>query len=70
MAVEVREVPDVVAWVVPIRMRAAGFLLVCRRCCCRRCVQLLRAAGHTSAVNLYGGLEAWAREVDPAFPLY
>ena len=27
MAVEVREVPDVVAWVVPMGMRAAGFFV-------------------------------------------
>jgi sulfur-carrier protein adenylyltransferase/sulfurtransferase len=31
--------------------------------------RLLREAGHPRARNLEGGLQAWAREVDPRFPV-
>jgi rhodanese-related sulfurtransferase len=30
----------------------------------------LRAQGLSQAVNLAGGIDAWAREVDPATPTY
>jgi hypothetical protein len=36
---------------------------------CAHPLQLLRAAG-VDAVNVAGGLTAWARDVDPAFPRY
>ena len=33
-------------------------------------VQLLRRAGFTNVVNVAGGIEAWANEIDPAMPKY
>ena len=33
-------------------------------------VDYLRQAGLTNAVNLHGGIDAWAREVDPQMALY
>ncbi len=35
-----------------------------------RAVELLRDAGFDHAVNLRGGILAWAREVDPSLPMY
>lgn len=35
-----------------------------------RATQLLRAQGWANAVNVAGGIDAWAREVDPALPRY
>ena len=44
--------------------------VVCRRGnSSQRAVVALREAGFL-AVDLVGGLEAWAREVDPSFPIY
>lgn len=33
-------------------------------------VNLLRNAGVETALDIVGGLESWAREVDPQFPAY
>jgi adenylyltransferase/sulfurtransferase len=33
-------------------------------------VQLLREHGFSRATNLAGGINAWAREIDPALPQY
>eukprot|EP00884_Botryococcus_braunii_P020045 jgi/Botrbrau1/6724/Bobra.0324s0015.1 len=45
--------------------------VVCRRGNdSQRAVHLLRQTGFEGAVDLVGGLQAWAREVDPRFPLY
>lgn len=33
-------------------------------------VDYLRQAGMTNAVNLQGGIDAWAREIDPAMAVY
>jgi adenylyltransferase/sulfurtransferase len=45
--------------------------VVCRRGNdSQRAVAALREAGLAHAVDVVGGVEAWAREVDPGFPLY
>ena len=30
----------------------------------------LQAQGFTQTINLHGGIDSWAREVDPSLPLY
>jgi sulfur-carrier protein adenylyltransferase/sulfurtransferase len=35
-----------------------------------RAVQFLRQAGFSSAKNLTGGIDKWAREIDPGMPRY
>ncbi len=35
-----------------------------------KAVKLLKAAGYKNAINLKGGILAWAKEVDPVVPLY
>lgn len=45
--------------------------MVCRRGNdSQRAVQLLKTMGFTSAKDIIGGLESWARDVDPNFPTY
>ena len=45
--------------------------VVCRRGNdSQRAVAALRAAGVAHAVDVVGGMEAWAAEVDPGFPTY
>jgi adenylyltransferase/sulfurtransferase len=45
--------------------------VVCRRGNdSQRAVAALRAAGVVHAVDVVGGMEAWAAEVDPGFPTY
>ncbi|PSR85309.1 Molybdopterin-synthase [Actinidia chinensis var. chinensis] len=45
--------------------------VVCRRGNdSQRAVQLLHNMGFTSAKDIIGGLESWARDVDPNFPTY
>ncbi|XP_057485015.1 adenylyltransferase and sulfurtransferase MOCS3-like [Actinidia eriantha] len=45
--------------------------VVCRRGNdSQRAVQLLHNMGFTSAKDIVGGLESWARDVDPNFPTY
>ena len=36
----------------------------------RRAAQYLAGAGFNQAVNLAGGIDAWARDVDPGLPTY
>jgi len=36
----------------------------------RRAAQFLAGAGFDQAVNLAGGIDAWARDVDPELPTY
>ncbi|XP_076933517.1 adenylyltransferase and sulfurtransferase MOCS3-like [Bidens hawaiensis] len=49
----------------------AGLYVVCRRGNdSQRAVQLLHKLGFTSAMDIVGGLEAWARDVDQKFPTY
>jgi adenylyltransferase/sulfurtransferase len=36
----------------------------------RRAAQFLAGAGFDQAVNLAGGIDAWARDVDPGLPTY
>jgi sulfur-carrier protein adenylyltransferase/sulfurtransferase len=36
----------------------------------RRAAQYLAGAGFNQAVNLAGGIDAWARDVDPGMPTY
>jgi adenylyltransferase/sulfurtransferase len=36
----------------------------------RRAAQFLAGAGFDQAVNLAGGIDAWARDIDPALPTY
>jgi rhodanese-related sulfurtransferase len=31
---------------------------------------MLRAKGMSAAVNIFGGLDAWRRDVDPMLPKY
>jgi len=35
-----------------------------------RVVNYLHGTGHTNAVNLDGGIDAWARNIDPSVDLY
>lgn len=45
--------------------------VVCRRGNdSQRAVSRLRELGLTTATDMIGGMEAWARDVDPTFPLY
>ena len=45
--------------------------VVCRRGNdSQRAVQYLHKMGFTSAKDIIGGLESWARDVDPSFPTY
>lgn len=45
--------------------------VVCRRGNdSQRAVQLLSERGFTSAKDIIGGLESWAKDVDPTFPIY
>ncbi|XP_043692292.1 adenylyltransferase and sulfurtransferase MOCS3 [Telopea speciosissima] len=49
----------------------ASLYVVCRRGNdSQRAVQLLHKMGLTSARDIIGGIEAWARDVDPNFPTY
>jgi sulfur-carrier protein adenylyltransferase/sulfurtransferase len=36
----------------------------------RRAAQFLAGAGFEQAINLAGGIDAWARDVDPGLPTY
>jgi adenylyltransferase/sulfurtransferase len=36
----------------------------------RRATQFLAGAGFAQAINLAGGIDAWARDVDPELPTY
>ena len=36
----------------------------------RRAAQFLAGAGFDQAVNLAGGIDAWARDIDPGLPPY
>jgi adenylyltransferase/sulfurtransferase len=36
----------------------------------RRAAQFLAGAGFDQAVNLAGGIDAWARDIDPGLPTY
>lgn len=50
---------------------AAPLYVVCRRGNdSQRAVAWLRAAGLAQAKDVVGGVEAWAAEVDPSFPVY
>jgi adenylyltransferase/sulfurtransferase len=45
--------------------------VVCRRGNdSQRAVKKLREIGHKNVVDMVGGMEAWAKEIDPTFPLY
>lgn len=45
--------------------------VVCRRGNdSQRAVKRLREIGHKNVVDMVGGMEAWAKEIDPTFPLY
>lgn len=35
-----------------------------------RAAELMLAAGFNEVANLVGGISAWAREIDPAMPMY
>lgn len=49
----------------------AQLYVVCRRGNdSQRGVQCLQKAGFTSAKDIIGGLEGWARDVDPTLPMY
>ncbi|XP_052178727.1 adenylyltransferase and sulfurtransferase MOCS3 [Diospyros lotus] len=49
----------------------ASVYVVCRRGNdSQRAVQYLRNMGFNSAKDIIGGLESWARDVDPSFPIY
>lgn len=45
--------------------------VVCRRGNdSQRAVQKLKELGHKNVLDVVGGMEAWAKEIDPTFPLY
>lgn len=49
----------------------ASLYVVCRRGNdSQRAVQLLNEKGFSSAKDIIGGLESWAKDVDPTFPIY
>jgi adenylyltransferase/sulfurtransferase len=49
----------------------ANLYVICRRGNdSQMAVQLLHKVGFTSARDIIGGLEAWARDVDPNIPTY
>lgn len=49
----------------------AHLYILCRRGNdSQRAVQFLHKAGFTSAKDIIGGLEGWARDVDPNLPMY
>lgn len=51
--------------------RPASLYVVCRRGNdSQRAVQFLHENGFPSAKDIVGGLESWAKEVDPTFPTY
>lgn len=51
--------------------RSPQLYVVCRRGNdSQRAVQYLHKMGFTSAKDIIGGLEGWARDVDPKFPTY
>ncbi|KAK9155556.1 hypothetical protein Sjap_003036 [Stephania japonica] len=55
----------------PSSTSSASLYVVCRRGNdSQRAVQCLHKMGFTSAKDIIGGLESWARDVDPKFPTY
>lgn len=53
------------------RGTGTSLYVICRRGNdSQRAVDYLRKAGFSSAKDIVGGLESWAREVDPEFPAY
>lgn len=49
----------------------ASLYVICRRGNdSQRAVQYLHKMGFTSAKDIIGGLESWAHDVDPNFPMY
>lgn len=49
----------------------ASLYVICRRGNdSQRAVQYLHKMGYTSAKDIIGGLESWAQDVDPKFPIY
>jgi hypothetical protein len=52
----------------PCHLRGLPSLLHFQRFPC--CVQLLRSVGVKDAINVAGGLQAWTRDIDAAFPQY
>jgi adenylyltransferase/sulfurtransferase len=53
------------------KARAPPLYVVCRRGNdSQRAVARLRQLGIAHAVDVVGGMEGWAREVDPGFPTY
>lgn len=51
--------------------RDASLYVICRRGNdSQRAVNYLQKIGFTSAKDIIGGLESWARDVDPSFPTY
>lgn len=51
--------------------RDANLYVICRRGNdSQRAVNYLQKIGFTSAKDIMGGLESWARDVDPSFPTY
>lgn len=50
---------------------AARYVMLCRSGSrSARAVEFLRAAGFRDVRNLVGGINAWAKEIDPTLPLY
>ncbi|KAK9151586.1 hypothetical protein Syun_009895 [Stephania yunnanensis] len=55
----------------PSSTASASLYVVCRRGNdSQRAVQHLHKMGFTSAKDIIGGLESWARDIDPKFPTY
>ena len=52
-------------------LKSKEIYVVCRRGNdSQRAVSRLREMGLTNAIDVVGGMEAWAKHIDPTFPLY
>jgi adenylyltransferase and sulfurtransferase len=53
------------------KLNGSSLYVICRRGnTSQTAVQLLHQKGFLSAKDIIGGLESWAQEIDPKFPIY
>jgi adenylyltransferase/sulfurtransferase len=56
---------------IEVASQKAQIIVICRRGNdSQLAVELLRENGYLDSVDITGGLESWARDVDPEFPMY